>query len=241
MRFVYTKQHIALVLVDASLELVPPEIAKHPSVEKTAKRRKKGPLTILLDKSLHYHAMKRLPNQEKRGRPDIVHLCMLEALSSPLCSKGYLQLYVHTISSLVFKVRSDVRLPKNYNRFVGLMEQLLAFNRVPEKGEALLEIIGRGLDKVVEDFKPTKKILLSESGVRMAPPDLAEEVLSEGGRAMVMVGAFPHGDFSDEVLRTADKAVSLYDGILEGFVAISILMRALEFKIGLYDINGRNV
>ena len=232
---------IAIALVEASLELVPPEIAKHPAVEKAAKRRRKRSLAMLLDKSLHYHAMKRLPGQEKRGRPDIVHFCMLEVLESPLCNKGYAQLYVHTLRGEVIKVRSDVRLPKNYNRFVGLMEQLLAFGRVPTKGEALLEVIGKGLDKAIEDFKPSRKVLLSERGVRMNPLDLASKVLEGGGRVMIMIGAFPHGEFSDEVLRSADEVVSVYDEVLEGFVATSIVLRALEFKLGLYNVDGRNV
>jgi rRNA small subunit pseudouridine methyltransferase Nep1 len=232
---------IAIALVDASLELVPPEIAKHPAVERAAKRRGKRPLAMLLDKSLHYHAMRKLPDQEKRGRPDIVHFCMLEVLESPLCSKGYVQLYVHTLGGQVIKVRSDVRLPKNYNRFVGLMEQLLAFGRVPTEGEALLEVVGRGLNKVVEDLKPSRKILLSERGVRMDPLNLASKVLEGNERAMIMIGAFPHGDFSDEVLRSADEVVSIYEGVLEGFVVTSIVLRALEFKLGLYNVDGRNV
>lgn len=228
--------NVALVLVDASLELVPKEIAKHPSIEKTAKRRGKRPLTILLDKSLHYHAMKKLPNQEKRGRPDIVHLCMLEILESPLCIKGYVQPYVHTIEGQVIKVRPDVRLPKNYNRFVGLMEQLLVFGKVPPKGEPLLEVIGKGIDKVIEDFEPSMKILLSEKGVHKPPLKLADEVLKEwGSRVMIMIGAFPHGEFSHEVQSIADEVISLYDNVLEGFIVVSAIMRALEFKIGLYD------
>lgn len=236
-----TAKRIAIILADASLELVPREIAKHPAIVKTAKRRGKSPLTILLDKSLHYHAMKELPSQEKRGRPDIVHLCMLEVLEAPLCSRGYVQLYVHTIGGQAIKVRSDVRLPKNYNRFVGLMEQLLVFGKVPQDGEPLLEVLGRGLDKIVEDFKPSRKILLSEKGERTTPIDLAEEILQRGERSAVMIGAFPHGDFSGEVLSVADKVVSLYDEVLESFVATSIIMRALEFKAGLYNINKGNV
>ncbi len=232
---------IAIALVEASLELVPPEIAKHPAVKKTAKKRGKRPLAMLLDKSLHYHAMKGLPSQEKRGRPDIVHFCMLEVLESPLCNKGYVQLYVHAFGGQVIRARSDVRLPKNYNRFVGLMEQLLAFGRVPTEGEALLEVIGMGVDKAIEDFKPSKRILLSERGIRTSPLDLASKILERGEKVMIMIGAFPHGGFSDEVLSSADEVVSIYDEVLEGFVATSIILRALEFKLGLYDIDGRNV
>lgn len=226
---------IALALVDASLELVPKEIAKHPAVEKTARRRGKRPLAMMLDKSLHYHAMKRLPNQEKRGRPDIVHLCMLEVLESPLNMRGLISLYVHTVMGQVIRVRSDVRFPKNYNRFLGLMEQLLVSGRVPFQGEALLEIIGNGINGVVDDFRPERIVLLSEKGVRKSPLKLASELLSDGARTMIMVGAFPHGDFSEEVKNVADEEVSFYSGVLQGFIAISIIMRALEFTLGLYE------
>ncbi|RLF22024.1 MAG: 16S rRNA methyltransferase [Thermoprotei archaeon] len=223
---------LAVVLADASLELVPREVAKHPAIEKTAKRRGKRPLSMLLDKSLHYHAMKKLPNQEKRGRPDIVHLCLLEVLESPLCKEGYVQPYIYTIGGLAIRVRGDVRVPKNYNRFVGLMEQLLAFSRVPPQGEPLIEVFGRGLREVVEDFKPDLKVLLSERGKRMNPLELADLLLQR--RSMVLVGAFPHGDFSEEVLKEVDEAVSIYEEVLEGFVAASVVMRALEFKLNLY-------
>ncbi|MDI9619678.1 MAG: 16S rRNA methyltransferase [Candidatus Nezhaarchaeota archaeon] len=224
---------VALLLADSSLELVPKELAGHPSVRKASRRRGRSPLTTLLDKSIHYHAMKRLRNQEKRGRPDIVHLCMLEALESLLCSGGFMQLYVHTLHSLVVKVRSDVRLPKNYNRFVGLMEQLLLRGRVPGEGEALLEVIGRGIGRAVEDFKPSKKLLLSEEGRFKAPLRLAEELASEE-RPMIIVGAFPHGDFSKEVKSVADDEVSLCREVLESFTAVSAVTRALEFTLNLY-------
>ncbi|MEM1900851.1 MAG: hypothetical protein QW055_01850 [Candidatus Nezhaarchaeales archaeon] len=39
----------------------------------------------------------------------------------------------------------------------------------------------------------------------------------------------------------ADEVVSIYDEVLEGFVVTSILMRALEFKVGLYNLNRGNV
>ena len=61
---------------------------------------------------------------EKRGRPDIVHFTLLEALGSPLNLEGLLKIYVHTYSGYVIDVRPEVRLPRDCNRFSGLMEQL---------------------------------------------------------------------------------------------------------------------
>jgi len=38
-----------------------------------------------------------LEDEAKRGRPDIVHLCLLEATSIPLYREGRIQIYAHTI------------------------------------------------------------------------------------------------------------------------------------------------
>ena len=73
-----------LFFVESSLELVPRKIARHPSVTRNAQREGKNPEGVLLDRSLHHHAMLSLPEAEKRGRPDIIHFCLLEALGSPL-------------------------------------------------------------------------------------------------------------------------------------------------------------
>ncbi|RLE91418.1 MAG: 16S rRNA methyltransferase, partial [Thermoprotei archaeon] len=57
--------HLSIIFIDAALELVPKSLWSHPSVRATAARRGKKPGEILLDKSLHYHAMKRLPLSHK--------------------------------------------------------------------------------------------------------------------------------------------------------------------------------
>jgi len=87
---------LQLVFVEAALELVPPEILGHPSVRRNAKRRGKRPEETLLDRSLHHFAMDRLPDSEKRGRPDIIHFCLLEAMGSPLNRAGLLRVWMST-------------------------------------------------------------------------------------------------------------------------------------------------
>jgi rRNA small subunit pseudouridine methyltransferase Nep1 len=87
--------------------------------------------------------MKKLEESEKRGRLDIVHFALLEALGSPLNREGLLQTYVHTINDYVITVNPETRLPRNYNRFVGLMEQLFESYRVPPTGQILLKLEGK--------------------------------------------------------------------------------------------------
>lgn len=119
---------IHLVFTDASLELVPKKLLGHPAVRKYAKRFNKGK-EILLDDSYHHSAMKKLEDREKRGRLDIIHFCLLEAFGSPLCVEGKLSIYVHTLHNKLLRFTTKTRLPRNYNRFKGLMEEMLREKR----------------------------------------------------------------------------------------------------------------
>ncbi len=193
----------AIVFIEASLELVPKSIASHPAVLADARRRKKRPTEMLLDDSKHHSAMRGLPMREKRGRPDIVHQCLLLTLDSPRSSE--LEVYIHTIGGEIIRVSSDVRLPRTYTRFVGLIEDLFAKRRIVADGKILLEIIDAGLEDVLDG---RDVVVLHERGSRVE----LESVLHED--AAVCIGAFPHGDFSDDTLRILRNAkfVSVGEG-----------------------------
>ncbi|HKZ99119.1 MAG TPA: hypothetical protein VJ326_05980 [Thermoplasmata archaeon] len=60
---------LTLVLADAELELVPSEIAGHPAVHSSAKKRGRSPTSLLLDSSLHHPALRDMP-EPRRGPPD---------------------------------------------------------------------------------------------------------------------------------------------------------------------------
>jgi len=109
---------LILVLAESAVETVPESLWTHRSVQKHAKLRRKPPRSVLLDRSYHHAAMKGLEHSEKRGRPDIVHFALLEALGSPLNREGLLEVYVHTIDDNVITVDPETRLPRNCNRFV---------------------------------------------------------------------------------------------------------------------------
>ena len=92
---------LILILVECGLEIIPRQIRNHSSVKKN--RTNKIYSSQLLDNALHHSAMKNLKNSIKRGRPDIVHLCLLNALGSPLNKSSNLKLYIHTIKNKIFK------------------------------------------------------------------------------------------------------------------------------------------
>ena len=184
---------LKLVFLDTSLELVPPNIAKHPAIVKDARRRKKKPTRIILDDSKHHLAMKDLRNREKRGRPDIIHQCLLSVLDSR--ASKYIDIYVHTIDGKIIWINNKTRLPRNYNRFIGLMEDLFDKKEIKANGDVLLKILKVDLRYILKDADIV--VVLTENG------DKDEEFLKEVFKLKnpaVCIGAFPHGDFEEETM-----------------------------------------
>ena len=187
------------IFLEAGIEFVPPEIRNHSAVISDARRRRKRVEEILLDDSKHHSAMGRLKFREKRGRPDILHHCLLLLLDSPL--RNNFEVYVHTINGMIIRISSDTRLPRNYNRFVGLMETLLKEGTIKSGNKNLIEILDLNLSKLV---KGKKVVLLSEKGEKFSPEVIVDEVA-------ICIGAFAHGEFFEDTIRALGnfKAVSL--------------------------------
>ena len=217
---------VKIVLAEASLELVPREISRHPSVVRNALRRGKKPYEMLLDISLHYEAMRKLPDRGKRGRPDIPHITLLNLLSSPLNLEGRLKLLVHTYNDYCIKINPVTKLPRNYNRFVGLMEQLLITGRVPKVGEPLMVAIPSSFTGVIKLLNASKTILLTEKGDVRSTEEICKESLERG--LPIVIGAFPHGNFSSEVYSTAEEEYSIYPKPLDAWVVASTIAHGCE-------------
>jgi len=218
---------IKVVLAESAIELVPREIASHPSVLSTARRRGKSPTEILLDVSLHYHAMKSLRNRHKRGRPDIVHVTLLELLSSPLNLEGKLEVIVHTINDYVIRIDPTTRIPRNYNRFVGLIEQLLKEGRVPpDSPKPLMEAVAMNFSSLMKELGTDSVVLLDESGELVSTEEVCRVAISES--LPIVIGGFPHGEFSPEVKAFAKYTYSIYHKPLDTWVVASRVVSACE-------------
>ncbi len=217
-----------LIFVEAALETVPAEMVRHPSVRRNAKRRGKNPEETLLNRSLHHAGMRRLPDAHKRGRPDIVQICLLEALGAPLNKEGGLRIWIHTYDDRVIQVSPEVRVPRDCNRFDSLMEQLLMVGRVPPKGdEPLMTVTPKSLGDLLKEIGPSRTIALTSHG---RPSNLEEVCQTLTGEAVsaVLVGAFPHGPIGEGTLALADEAVSIYPEPLETWVVTSRLVYEYE-------------
>ncbi|MEM3079632.1 MAG: 16S rRNA methyltransferase [Thermoproteota archaeon] len=221
-----------LVIAEAALELVPENISKHPAILSHAQRRGKDPSKMLLDRSYHHAAMKKLGSAWKRGRPDITHITLLEVLGTPLYMRGRLKVYVHTVRDEVIKLYPGVRLPRNYERFLGLFEQLLQLGEVPPGKPPLLKVEKGGLQRLVRDVKPSKVIALTTLGKPKPLKKLCEES-THISEPMFLIGGFPRGHFEEETLQTVDESYRVYKEHLETWVIASRLIYAYEMAEGL--------
>jgi len=225
---------LILILAECALEPIPRGLWRHPTIKRHSKRRGKPPQVILLDRSYHHSAMKNLKESEKRGRPDIIHFALLEALGSPLNKEGLLQVYVHTINDYVITVNPEARLPRNYNRFIGLMEQLFESEKVPSTGQTLLRLEHKTLPKLLQEIKSDYVVAFSRKG---SPKTLEEAVskLLHKERPAVIIGGFPHGHFSETTIRLASEVVCIDPGMFETWTLTSRVIYEYECVVSLSE------
>lgn len=177
----------------------------------------------LLDSSLHHRRMRGWPDAERRGRPDLVHFALTLALDSPAAKRGELTVTVHTRNNEVISIEPSCRLPKNYDRFKGLMEQLFRIGRVPPTGEPLMKLEKNvTLAELVKRLKPTATIRFDATGEPVKPAKLGE-FLQDG--TVLIVGGFPHGGFRQTV---AAREISLADEELLAATIVGWLTGAME-------------
>lgn len=177
---------IKLVLAEAELEPVPRQLRRHPSM----KRSSKGKDTVLLDSNYHHRAMRGLDDAYRRGRPDITHICLLNAMESPLNKRGELEFYVHTRNDEVIFIDPSWKVPKSYNRFVGLMESLFEKRVISADGTDLLRLEHMGLVDLVESIRGDMDVkVMHYEGSKYAHEQ----------DCVIIVGGFPHGDFVSDL------------------------------------------
>jgi len=184
-----------LILFDSELETIPEELWTHPIVKKHAEKRGKKPKNMLLDSSYHHQAIrKHFPGQEnRRGRPDIVHVFLLNSLESILNYENKLRVYVHTRNNVVIKIKPETKIPKAYHRFIGLMESLFQNSYVPDKENPLMWIENKDIFSLINEINLENVIVMDETGILSKPSEFLKE------DTVILIGGFPEGKFLSNV------------------------------------------
>ena len=220
--------NLSLILAESSLEMIPKEIQNHPSVLSHSKKLGKPPANILLDNSWHYAAMKGIQNENKRGRPDIVHFSLLEACSIPLYFEKKLSIYVHTLNDKVIKVGDDIHLPKSFHRFAGLIEKLFFEKTIESEGKKLLEINDMSFSKLIEEINPKNVIGLSSIG---KPRSFCDVATSLTENSCIVIGGFQKSHFSDSIVSKIDQLVNINSEPLDSHIVTARILYEYEKTI----------
>ncbi len=216
---------LTIILAECGLELIPKEIRKHPAIQRNLKRDNYS--SQLLDNALHHSAMVKLKDVGKRGRPDITHSCLLNALGSPLNKSGNLKLYIHTLNNKIFEFNPQIKITRNYNRFKGLMAKLLRENEIRIKELLLISQFNGNLRDLVKSFKKREIIIFSSRGELVKYHlDLFDKDLTKN--YIVIIGGFQKGYFAEDILNLSDKIVSISNYSLDAWVIVNKIVSFYE-------------
>ena len=221
-----------IILADSSIELIPSNLTNNEIIKRYAKKRGKQPSTVILDSSYHHKAMNRLPDSKKRGRPDILHFCLQNLIGSPLVRSNpkKIEIYVHTINNQILKIDPETRLPKNFNRFIGLMEQVFSKKIIKTNEKTLIEMLENpSIEELVADIPKENRLIFSSKGSLVKLP---EYFIDNAKKDLVLIiGAYPHGSFSENILKTSNKILSIYPQSIEAWVVLNRVIFSREISM----------
>ncbi|MFX1340996.1 MAG: 16S rRNA methyltransferase [Promethearchaeota archaeon] len=216
---------LILILVDCGLELIPNKIRTHPAVKNNINYKLYS--SQLLDNAIHHSAMTNLKNFQKRGRPDIAHICILSALGSPLNKSGYLELYIHTANNKIFNIKPEIRISRNFNRFKGLIAKLLIDGQIKLTNNSSIIPFNGNLKDLTEKFNDAEIILFSRKGKLVKSyHDLFSADISKN--YIVFIGGFQKGIFSNEVLKLSDNIISISKNSLDASIVVNRIITFYE-------------
>ncbi len=193
---------LELLFVDSELQLVPEIMQDDKQIRRIAVERGKRPSELLLDSNfMHSTIEKHFPGKSNRmGRPDIFHILLNVLLDSILNKEGELEVNIHTVEEKFIRINPETRIPKSFNRYVGLMEKLLLKEKIESPdGKLLMNIEDLELQEYLDDGK--RNILLTPDGPRLR----ISEIPFDGRDTRVIIGGFSEGKFRSNFSMVNEK------------------------------------
>jgi len=219
-----------LVLEDASLELVPKRFQGHKNCSTVLSRFGILPCDQILDDNFHNEILKDMKASEKRGRPDVVHIALLDVCSTPLFDRNLVRVIIHTVNDTTIMLKPRVRIPRTLIRFNGVMSKLLKDK--PEPNSFFEIVVGQNILELVSTLNQ-EMILLSKKGVERNLRNFIERRKFQEKEATWVIGGFPFGHFDEELLGKADEIISISNHSLPAHVVAARLCYDLEEAMGL--------
>jgi len=184
---------------------------------------------VLLNCDDHGHFLRKHNRDPAESRPDILHQMMLMALDSPLNKAGLLRLYVRTGKGVLIEVSPQIRIPRTFKRFAGLMVQLLhkLSIRAANGPHKLLKVIK---NPITDHIPPNSRIVsMSVQGRLVSVPKFIPTLPADVPHVYV-AGAFAHGKVEAEY---AEECIALSQYPLSGAAALARLCNGYENLLGI--------
>lgn len=169
--------------------------------------------THLLNFDDHKNLMHKAGKDATNARPDILHQTLLAIYDSPLAKAGKIEVFIHTHKNDLIYVDPAIRLPRTFQRFCGLMSQLLINRSVHASGsESNKKLLTMIKNPITDHLPPNiRKIALSKSWNSVKLDKFIGEELDDSPVCFI-IGGFAHGqldiDYEDERISVADYPLS---------------------------------
>ena len=222
---------LIIFLVECGLEIIPKTLRNHPAVKKNIKEQNYS--SQLLDNALHHSAMTKLPYVRKRGRPDILHACLLNILGSPANKAGSIKLYIHTIHNRIFEFNPEIKITRNFNRFKGLMAKVLIDGDIRANNSSLITELDYDLIKFILSFQETNIILCTSKGKILSDYSELFKSKSNFKNYLIIIGGFQKGSFSNDYTEINAKRISISKYSLDAWIVVSKIVNLYEISYGI--------
>ncbi|XP_057554307.1 ribosomal RNA small subunit methyltransferase NEP1-like isoform X2 [Hippopotamus amphibius kiboko] len=183
---------------------------------------KMGKTYELLNCDKHKSMLLRNGRDPGEVRPDLAHQSLLMLMDSPLNRAGLLQVYIHTQKNVLIDVNPQTRIPRTFDRFCGLMVQLLhkLSVRAADGPQKLLKVIK---NPVSGPFP----VGCMKIGTSFSVPIISDvrELVPSSDPIVFVVGAFAHGQVDVEY---TEKIVSISSYPLSAALTCAKLTTAFE-------------
>ncbi|CAI4229026.1 unnamed protein product [Auanema sp. JU1783] len=166
---------------------------------------------VILCSDKHANFLRKNKKDPSDYRPDILHQCLLNLLDSPLNRAGLLQVYFRTQKNVLVEVNAQCRIPRTFDRFCGLMVQLLhkLSVRAAESNTKLLKVV----QNPVTNYVPVgcRKVLMSFNTNELVQPNKLVEAGVEQP-LLVVIGGIAKGkivcDFTEADIKISNYPLS---------------------------------
>ncbi|EOD39211.1 hypothetical protein EMIHUDRAFT_313005 [Emiliania huxleyi CCMP1516] len=210
-------------------------VAKQPRVIVVLERAcletgKVGSEHVLLNSDDHGNFLRKHQRDPAAFRPDILHQSMLMLLDSPLNKAGLLKLFVRTEKGVLIEVSPQIRIPRTFRRFCGLMTQLLfkLSIRASNGPHKLLKVVK---NPVIDHLPPNCRLVSLSYGGRLVSLPQYVPALPQDVPIVFVAGAMAHGSVSPEY--PVDETISISEYPLSAAAALARLCTAFENHIGI--------